>query len=138
MDADDAEQIGVIGLIKAARRFDPERGHQFSTYATYCVRRACQRLGPDAALFIRLPINVRSAFFPIHRQIEKVRTEYGPGRVNDELARIGAEDKRFFRQWFAFERAVNVRSLSDPKSPNTWRHELRSADDEPKQRSHEE
>ncbi len=32
-DAEDLIQIGYIGLIKAARRFEPERGLQFSTYA---------------------------------------------------------------------------------------------------------
>ncbi len=133
MAADDAEQIGVIGLIKAARRFKPDRGYQFSTYAAYWVRQACQSLGPDAALFIRLPINVRSAFFPIRRHLEKVRTAFGPGRENDELARLCAEDKRFRRQWLAFERALDVRSLSDPHEPEYFeaRTVAAPADDEP-------
>ena len=32
-ELDDLIQIGYIGLIKAAKRFEPERGLQFSTYA---------------------------------------------------------------------------------------------------------
>ena len=32
-DLEDLVQIGYIGLIKAARRFEPERGLKFSTYA---------------------------------------------------------------------------------------------------------
>ena len=32
-DPEDLIQIGYIGLIKAARRFEPERGLKFSTYA---------------------------------------------------------------------------------------------------------
>ena len=32
-ELDDLIQIGYIGLLKAARRFDPERGLKFSTYA---------------------------------------------------------------------------------------------------------
>jgi RNA polymerase primary sigma factor len=84
-------------------------------------------------LSIRLPINVRSAFFPIRRHLEKARTAFGPGRVNDELARHCAEDKRFFRQWLAFERAVDVRSLSDPQEPEYFeaRTVAAPADDEP-------
>ena len=40
VDADDAAQIGMIGLIEAARRFDPRRGVPFSAYANYWVRHA--------------------------------------------------------------------------------------------------
>lgn len=35
---DDLAQEGHIGLIEAASRFDPARGYQFSTYATFWVR----------------------------------------------------------------------------------------------------
>jgi RNA polymerase primary sigma factor len=113
MEADDADQIGVIGLIQAARRFNPDRGYRFCTYATYCIRRACQRFGPEAALFIRLPASDVNSLFPIRRHLERLRTEFGPGRANDELARLCMEDPRFFRRWLRFQRAVNVRSLSD-------------------------
>jgi RNA polymerase sigma factor (sigma-70 family) len=113
LDAEDAEQIAIIGLIEAARRFNPERGTQFSTYATYWIRQACQKYGPTAALFIRLPAHVVESFLPLHRQLEKLATGNGRGCANDELARLSAEDPRFFRQWLAVERALNVRSLTD-------------------------
>lgn len=38
---EDLIQEGVIGLIKAARRFDPERGFHFSTYVYYKIRSCC-------------------------------------------------------------------------------------------------
>jgi len=120
IDGDDAEQIGIIGLIEAARRFDPERGTQFSTYATHWIRQACQRYGPDAALSIRLPTHIVQTFFPLHRRIERLAAEFGPGRANDELARLSIEDPVFFRRWVAFERALNVRSLSDPLEPEYY------------------
>ena len=94
MDADDAEQIGVIGLIKAARRFDPDLGFQFSTFATRVVRQACQRLGPEAALLVRLPANVIESLRPIRRHLDGLRTASGPGRVNDE--RYGLVCERSF------------------------------------------
>ncbi len=117
MDADDAEQIGVIGLIEAARRFEPERGIQFSTYATHWVRQACHRYGPDAAQFIRLPPYFVQSLFPHRRRILKLASDYGPGYANDELARMCAEDRWFYRRWLAVERALNVRSLSDRGEP---------------------
>jgi RNA polymerase primary sigma factor len=133
MDADDAEQIAIIGLIEAARRFNPERGTQFSTYATNWVRQACQRYGPETALFIRLPAHMVESFLPLHRQIKKLAAEIGRGRANDELARLSAEDPRFSRQWLAVERALNVRSLSDRGEPEY--HEARAipetVDDQP-------
>jgi len=35
---DDIFQEGVIGLITAAEKFEPDRGYQFSTYATFWIR----------------------------------------------------------------------------------------------------
>jgi len=113
LDADDAEQIGVIGLISAARRFDPGRGIQFSTYASHWIRQSCQRYGPDAAMSIRLPSYIRHGFIPLRRQFEKLANELGRGRANDELAKWCAEDTQFFPRWLAVDRALNVGSLSD-------------------------
>jgi len=38
VDRDDLESAGIIGLIKAADRFDPARGVKFATYASAVVR----------------------------------------------------------------------------------------------------
>jgi len=38
MDEEDLFQEGLIGLVKAARRFEPQRGLRFSTYAHWWVR----------------------------------------------------------------------------------------------------
>jgi RNA polymerase primary sigma factor len=120
MDGDDAEHIGVLGLIETARRLNPERGTQFSTYATRWVRQACQRYGPDAALFIRLPARMMESCFSLHRRIERLASEYGSGRAKDELARLCEEDPQIFRRWLALERVLHVRSLSDRDKPEYY------------------
>jgi RNA polymerase primary sigma factor len=117
IDANDAENIGVIGLIEAATRFDPERGIQFSTYAYYWVRQACQRYGAHAGLLIRVPRHIIEYVFPVHRHIEQLESEYGPQRANDELGRLCENDPRFLAQWLVAERTLNVRSLSDQNTP---------------------
>ncbi len=55
MQPDDAEQTAMIGLLQAARRFDPERGYQFSTYAGHWIRQCCQRHGIEWGPSIRIP-----------------------------------------------------------------------------------
>ena len=117
MDPDDAEQIGVIGLIQAARRFDPERGYQFSTYASWWVRQACQRFGPDAALMIRVP---QHAFWPLFQQrryLTRVECREGPVAAREALMEACRAEPDLLARWWRFERAMNVVSLSDRREP---------------------
>lgn len=116
MDADEAEQIAMIGLIEAARRFNPERGFQFSTYAIHWVRQACQRLGPDAALLIRLPVHVRHRFFQLRRHLERLAVQFGRPTATEEIERRCADNAFFASQWLGYERALSTESLSDRRS----------------------
>lgn len=51
----DMIQEGNLGLMKAAERFEPERGWRFSTYATYWIRQRILQSITDTARVIRLP-----------------------------------------------------------------------------------
>lgn len=52
----DLIQEGIIGLAKAAQRFDHKKGAVFSTYATYWVRQNIQRAICDLGRTIRIPV----------------------------------------------------------------------------------
>ncbi len=52
---EDLAQVGTIGLIKAVDRFDPERGVEFSTYATPTIVGEIKRWFRDKGWSIRVP-----------------------------------------------------------------------------------
>ena len=115
MDPDDAEQIAIIGLMEAARRFKPELGYQFSTYATHWVKQACQRYGPDVALMIRVPQHMFWPCFRLRYSHDRLLARYGKHEGRERFDRLLQRELGSNDGWTNFSRAMNVRSLSDRK-----------------------
>ncbi len=58
LDYDDLVQHGVLGLMRATRKFDPAMGNKFSTYATWWIRQSITRAIADEGALIRIPVHM--------------------------------------------------------------------------------
>ena len=59
IDLDDLEQVAMLGLTKAAQRFDADAGHDFLSYAVPTVRGEIRRHFRDAGWMIRPPRRIQ-------------------------------------------------------------------------------
>jgi len=82
----DMIQEGSLGLMKAAERFEPERGNRFSTYATYWIRQRILRSISEYSRTIRLPAHVHQTVRKIHKAKKEMEKEIGRTPSLPELA----------------------------------------------------
>ena len=94
MDEEDLVQEGYIGLLRAAKRFDPDRGIRFSTYARWWVRAQMTRAIDHTGRPVRLPgcaveqtRNLRKAM----KRFEAAGVPYG---ISELAAEVGIDKER--------------------------------------------
>ncbi|MCD4738141.1 MAG: sigma-70 family RNA polymerase sigma factor [Anaerolineae bacterium] len=85
----DLIQEGNIGLIRAANKFEYQRGHKFSTYATWWIRQAVTRAIADQSRTIRVPVHMGDQISKLlrisHKLTQRLRRDPTPEEMAEEL-----------------------------------------------------
>lgn len=87
LDLGDLIAYGNIGLIRAAKKYDPGRGFRFSTYAKIWIQQSMQTAIGNHGATIRIPLWSHDAMHRVELETERFAVRFGRPPTDDEVAR---------------------------------------------------
>ena len=102
MSMEDLEQEGYVGLMKAAEKFDPDRGNRFTTYARWWIRASIQDYVMDNSSMVRMGTtsDTKKLFYNLRRVRAQIERE--------AMARGETLNSHQLHEMIAFELDVSV------------------------------
>ena len=83
----DLIQEGNVGLVTAARKFDPDQGVKFISYAVWWIRQAILASLANQGRAVRVPLNRASDLARIFREKERLKQELRREPTAEELSK---------------------------------------------------
>lgn len=83
---DDLRQVALVGLLKAVERFEPDRGLQFSSFATPTITGELKRHFRDKGWAVRVPRRIQELHLELDRTVADLNQELGRPPTPAEIA----------------------------------------------------
>jgi RNA polymerase sigma factor (sigma-70 family) len=112
---DDLVQEGILGLLKAADRYDPRRGTRFATFAVWWIRQSIGRAIANLGRSVRLPVNRVHKISQLKRMAAQMVQEIGDEPEVGALAEMAGVSEDAASELLQDSQAiVSLDTLQDP------------------------
>jgi RNA polymerase sigma-B factor len=112
---EDLVQVASLGLVKAADRFDPERGTAFAAYASPTILGELRRYFRDHAWSVRVPRSMQEASLEVENATQSLAQTEGETPTAESVGHeVGLSDHEVRRAWQTRAEALGHASLDLP------------------------
>ena len=115
---DDLIQVAALGLVKAVERFEPDRGLEFSTFATPTIVGELKRHFRDKGWAVRVPRRVQELHVEVNTLVGELTQRLGRSPTISELARMAGTSEEEILEAMEAAQAYRSASIDAPVGDN--------------------